>query len=1588
MWLFSRLATRQPREINHSTILSHLRKNNCYYFFTTNWCPNRTQMTLKNLHDTLLTILKSIAKKTPLSERELGRLREAALLELAAMTKDPPSAEIFENVVMARFRADHGPTLQEEFGLIKWLAEDVDPLNPWSAPLLAVKKSLRTRIVEAEEAKELKGEADPGSELDAGDEDVAEDPLERLSDDVPRRARKSKKELLVETMLKALGVATEDLDDDEEDHDVDVGAKKPRKVLVKMKEGEKLMDFSLTFKIQMEDWRVGLNSRLAKEYFASAIEDRAEIRSMFVDMKFRHPTWSLGEIIAELIKLVDDISKESVSRDFNRLLQKKGESVVTFYARFSRIWKIYAFFYELARADAETELVYFRDRLREETARALKLHERAGVCKTMEDLIEVVKIIEAADGIKSPSVNASVKEDRYKDRSGKGSKKTKKLPPKGPLGGADRSSGKSSAGKTATKEDKKKHEHLPFYLKVGVCWGCGLAGVKYRECPECKRMKADDKKELIKEVNTVSIDPSRVAKLPIANVELETGEEDPMVIACLLDIGSELTLARPELKRYATSTCLDEVGFSGVGSSDASKERETLKVKWGTTWMGIETHFVSSIPKGMDMILGLDNNLSSVDLTKGEASIGRHSFVFQIHEDTKTPEERAARGDPELLALLNRFKGLFAGSDKYYPLSKLPPVRIELLPEARPVKVPPHKMAPDDEQMVEDEIAEMAAKGILKKVKNPKWTFPFFVAKGKGWKKNKKRTAVDFRRLNPVLRVVDYPTPTVDELIESVPLGFDYISSLDIAKAYLQNSVDDPAGCLTIRGPRSGHWHFESLPLGVAAAVALFQRQIEQLIGEDLIAAGVRVYLDDILIFSKTRTEHFALLERVFKRLESVGLRIRLEKCVFLQGAIEYLGYYISGGNIEISSDRIQALIDAPAPTNGSEVRGFLGGLVMLRRFDPRIADKTYFMNSLINAFNWGGEEEKAFQELKDCLIDLLLDARNFRMDSSLPLIVETDASKKALGAALVQEAVVNGVKERRLIYAASRSLKSAETRYSTIRRELLGVKFAITKFRKFLLGTHFIVRTDHRPLDGLFKKAIMSIENEDLRDLVASLSNYDFEVEYLPGESNAFPDWLSRCCVDELYSYPDFRLHESGKFYEVWSRKKWRRFVPAEERRAVMNSLHTFKHLGYTRIMNAANDACLTWPRISEDVQEFLIDCGCSLSKKNRRKRLTWGTPAAVYPSENSIAVDLYSYGGKHFLSILDLNSDEFWSMEVWEKSSECIMDLLTTWAESLDLPLESMTFLSDRGGEFAELSAYIKKHVRTASYHPEANGKVERRHKELGMMCRLYECEPPAVAEMWRCGAFGVHQIKKLPDKGELVLRYVQRKGPKSADCWEGPMLVQDHQGASMVRCLNLETRRTVYVHLNDLKLYKRPCTVDWRLNDKVKALLGEKLNVDWIDFESRNLSESWKGKDVFVDISSSADLEVIFAKALKELPRRMLIVVPEWKERSFFDLHEAIPGEFTAIPNDADAFLENGEATGFRIWNSWFGVYLLKDLKETAKTGDWIRRMLAGVEGEVCYLEAPEEPEEADSTLGEEARVMSVQGMTPNDSKHCKR
>jgi hypothetical protein len=140
---------------------------------------------------------------------------------------------------------------------------------------------------------------------------------------------------------------------------------------------------------------------------------------------------------------------------------------------------------------------------------------------------------------------------------------------------------------------------------------------------------------------------------------------------------------------------------------------------------------------------------------------------------------------------------------------------------------------------------------------------------------------------------------------------------------------------------------------------------------------------------------------------------------------------------------------------------------------------------------------------------------------------------------------------------------------------------------------------------------------------------------------------------------------------------------------------------------------------------------------------------------------------------------------------------------------------------------------------------------------------------------------------------------------------------------------------------------------------------LDIEFEEFEEGDLNKSWKNRDVLIDISAAADLEIVFSKALKELPRRILMVITEWRERKFFDVHSAIDAEdFYSVSHDADAFLVDQDPAGFRLWDCWMGYYSLKNLKKLARDSGWVKDLMSGTEGELLRFHGREEEHELDS------------------------
>ncbi|CAK1603025.1 unnamed protein product [Parnassius mnemosyne] len=272
------------------------------------------------------------------------------------------------------------------------------------------------------------------------------------------------------------------------------------------------------------------------------------------------------------------------------------------------------------------------------------------------------------------------------------------------------------------------------------------------------------------------------------------------------------------------------------------------------------------------------------------------------------------------------------------------------------------------------------------------------------------------------------------------------------------------------------------------------------------------VYMDDLFIASKTIKEGTEKLEKVLQLLRNAKLTLKLEKCQFFQTQINYLGYKISSEGIRPGKLKIEAVANFPEPKNVHEVRQFVGlsrlpALSQEFFSDCKTVDKPHetffvrFVNGLDVSWRFGEEERDAFNKLKEKLVSRPLLAL---YDPTAPVEVHTDTSKLRIGAILMQRH--NDAVHPVAYY--SRQNSPEEQRFQSYELETLALVTALQKFRVCLLGTNFKAVTDCSAIRN-------TINKRDLVPRVArwwiSMQEYDFTIEYRPGNKMAHVDALSR---------------------------------------------------------------------------------------------------------------------------------------------------------------------------------------------------------------------------------------------------------------------------------------------------------------------------------------------------------------------------------------------------------------------------------------------------------------------------------------------
>ena len=251
---------------------------------------------------------------------------------------------------------------------------------------------------------------------------------------------------------------------------------------------------------------------------------------------------------------------------------------------------------------------------------------------------------------------------------------------------------------------------------------------------------------------------------------------------------------------------------------------------------------------------------------------------------------------------------------------------------------------------------------------------------------------------------------------------------------------------------------------------------------------GAHAVMDDILVAGKTVEEHDAILQRVIRRATEYNLKLNMSKCRIRQSSVKYVGHQISGEGLSPDPDKLSALREMPALMDKAGVKRLVGFITYLSKFVPRLSEELKPITDLLCTeieFQWQPAQQQAFQRLKD----LCCESPTLALyDVSKPLEIHCDASSTGLGAVLVQC--------DRPIYFSSRRLTNTEQQYAQIEKEMLSVVHACSKFHHLIFGRPVTVYNDHKPLEIISKKPLLSAPMR-LQRMLLRIQCYDLTISY-----------------------------------------------------------------------------------------------------------------------------------------------------------------------------------------------------------------------------------------------------------------------------------------------------------------------------------------------------------------------------------------------------------------------------------------------------------------------------------------------------------
>ena len=263
---------------------------------------------------------------------------------------------------------------------------------------------------------------------------------------------------------------------------------------------------------------------------------------------------------------------------------------------------------------------------------------------------------------------------------------------------------------------------------------------------------------------------------------------------------------------------------------------------------------------------------------------------------------------------------------------------------------------------------------------------------------------------------------------------------------------------------------------------------------------GVLGIADDIVIHSATENTHDGT---VCKTARLNNLSLNSKKMQFKSTDCKFFGHRLTPEGIKVDPKKIEAIIQMDPPQNVASLQSFNGMVNYLKKFSP-LSELSEPLRRLCKSgvkWAWESEQQNAFEAIKQVITTLPVLAY---FDKTKKHAVQCDASKKGLGAVLLQES--------KPVMYVSRALTETEQKYSNIGRELLAIVFALERLNHYTFGRTITVQSCHQPLQSIWKKSIVSASPR-LQRLLLRLAHYDINIGFLCGKENVITDARSRGC-------------------------------------------------------------------------------------------------------------------------------------------------------------------------------------------------------------------------------------------------------------------------------------------------------------------------------------------------------------------------------------------------------------------------------------------------------------------------------------------